>query len=113
MLKLARRYLRRIDGPLLLMCAACSVLSVVVLVSIGQNQLGSINKASVQFIASALGLMLALALLLIAAFMLYYSVARSESFKHRFVEMACLSVGVAAVSFLIGYALKTFTGIEA
>ena len=60
MLKLARRYLRRIDGPLLLMCAACSVLSVVVLVSIGQNQLGSINKASVQFIASALGLMLAL-----------------------------------------------------
>ena len=60
MLKLARRYLRRIDGPLLLMCAVCSVLSVVVLVSIGQNQLGSINKASVQFIASALGLMLAL-----------------------------------------------------
>ena len=61
----------------------------------------------------ALGLMLALALLLIAAFMFYYSVARSESFKHRFVEMACLSFGVAAVSFLIGYALKTFTGIEA
>ena len=62
MLKMARRYLRRIDGGLLAMCAACSALSVVVLVSIGQNQLGSINKASVQFIASALGLMLALIL---------------------------------------------------
>ena len=45
--------------------------------------------------------------------MFYYAVARGESFKHRFVEMACLSFGVAAVSFLIGYALKTFTGIEA
>lgn len=61
----------------------------------------------------ALALMLLLALLLIAAFMFYYAVARSESFKHRFIEMACLSFGVAAVSFLIGYALKAFTGIEA
>ena len=62
---------------------------------------------------AALGLMLFFALLLIAGFMFYYSVARGESFKHRFVEMTCLSFGVAAVSFLIGYALKTFTGIEA
>lgn len=61
----------------------------------------------------ALGLMLFFALLLIAGFMFYYSVARGENFKHRFVEMTCLSFGVAAVSFLIGFALKTFTGIEA
>lgn len=61
----------------------------------------------------ALGVMLGAALLLIAGFMFYYSVAKGENFKSRFAEMACLSFGVAAVSFLIGYALKTFTGIEA
>ncbi len=62
---------------------------------------------------AALGVMLLFALLLIAGFMFYYAVARGESFKHRFIEMTCLSFGVAAVSFFIGFALKTFTGIEA
>ena len=57
MLQLTRRYLRQIDGIFLALCAACSALSVVTLVSIGHNQLGSINKASVQFIASALGIL--------------------------------------------------------
>ena len=33
--------------------------------------------------------------------------------KKLFTEMAVLSFSVAAVSFLIGYALKTVTGIEA
>ena len=41
MLQLTRRYLRQIDGIFLALCAACSVLSVVTLVSIGHNQLGS------------------------------------------------------------------------
>ena len=57
--------------------------------------------------------MLGAALVLIAAFSFYYSVARGENFRRRFVEMACLSFGVAGVSFLIGYLLKTLTGIEA
>lgn len=61
----------------------------------------------------ALLVMLAMALLIIALFNYYYSVARSESFRKRFSEMAILSFSVAAISFLIGYALKTFTGIEA
>lgn len=60
----------------------------------------------------ALGVMLAAALLIIALFNYYYAVARSESFRKRFTEMAILSFGVAALSFLIGYALKEFTGIE-
>ena len=59
MYPLMRRYLRRVDLFMLLLCAACSVLSVVVLMSIGQTQLGSNNKASVQRIASLLGMMLA------------------------------------------------------
>lgn len=61
----------------------------------------------------ALGIMLFMALLIIGLFNYYYSVARSESFRKRFTEMAILSFGVAAISFLIGYALKVFTGIEA
>lgn len=61
----------------------------------------------------ALGLMLVAALIIIGLFNYYYAVAKSESFKKRFVEMAVLSFSVATVSFLIGYALKYFTGIEA
>lgn len=60
----------------------------------------------------ALCVMLMMALLIIAFFNYYYSVARNESFKRRFTEMAVLSFSVAAISFLIGYLLKTFTGIE-
>ena len=60
----------------------------------------------------ALGVMLAMALVIIALFNYYYSVARGESFRKRFTEMAVLSFSVAALSFLIGYALKEFTGID-
>lgn len=60
MLNLIRRYLRRVDAVYLGLCCVCSVLSVVVLVSIGQSQLGSNNKASVQLIASLLGVLLAI-----------------------------------------------------
>lgn len=59
----------------------------------------------------ALGVMLLMALIIIALFNYYYSVARGESFRKRFTEMAVLSFTVAGISFLIGYALKTFTGI--
>lgn len=60
----------------------------------------------------ALGLMLSIAVVIIALFNYYYSVARDESFRKRFTEMAALSFGVAALSFGIGYLLKIFTGIE-
>ena len=57
--------------------------------------------------------MLVLAILIIAAFNFYYSVVREESFLHRFGEMAIISFSVALLSFVIGYLLKVFTGIEA
>lgn len=60
----------------------------------------------------ALAVMLTTALIIIAAFNYYYAVARSESFRKRFIEMAVLSFSVAGLSFIIGYALKKFTGIE-
>ena len=50
--------------------------------------------------------MLTMALIIIALFNYYYSVARGESFRKRFTEMAVLSFSVAGISFLIGYALK-------
>lgn len=60
----------------------------------------------------ALGICLFGALAIIAVFNYYYSVVKSESFKRRFAEMAIISLGIAAISFLIGYALRIFTGIE-
>jgi VIT1/CCC1 family predicted Fe2+/Mn2+ transporter len=59
-----------------------------------------------------LALTLAAALVIIALFNYYVSVARDESFKHRFAEMAGLSLSVAALSFGIGFVLRTFFGIE-
>lgn len=60
----------------------------------------------------ALSVMLLAALTVIALFNYYYAVVRSESFRQRFFEMALLSFGIAGISFLIGYGLKYFTGIE-
>lgn len=60
----------------------------------------------------ALGVCLLGALAIIAIFNYYYSVVKTESFKRRFAEMGIISIGIAAISFLIGYALRIFTGIE-
>lgn len=61
----------------------------------------------------SLGITLCIAVGIIAVFNYYYSVVKDENFKHRFLEMAGLSLSVAAISFGIGYLLKLFTGIEA
>ncbi len=60
----------------------------------------------------ALGICLFGALSIIAIFNYYYSIVKTESFKRRFTEMAIISMGIAAVSFLIGYVLRTITGID-
>ena len=44
MYPLIRRYLRRVDVVYLLLCAACSAISVVVLLSIGQTQLAATTR---------------------------------------------------------------------
>nr|MBP7471837.1 VIT1/CCC1 transporter family protein [Prevotella sp.] len=61
----------------------------------------------------ASGVMLVLAISIIAVFNFYYSVVRNEQFHKRFGEMAAISLSVAFLSFIIGYLLKMFTGIEA
>ncbi len=55
---------------------------------------------------------LAAAILIIALFNYYIAVARSEPFRPRFLEMAGLSLGVAAFSFLVGLLLRTVLGVE-
>jgi VIT1/CCC1 family predicted Fe2+/Mn2+ transporter len=49
---------------------------------------------------------------IIAAFNYYIAVARSEPFKSRFLEMAGLSLGVAAFSFLVGFLLRALIGVD-
>ena len=59
-----------------------------------------------------LGCTLAEAILIIALFNYYISVAKDEPFRTRFFEMAGLSLGVAAISFLIGFLMRTFLGVD-
>lgn len=61
---------------------------------------------------AALGVMLAITVLIIFAYTFYISVAKELSFKRRFLEMALISLGVAVISFGIGYVVKVFFGIE-
>lgn len=60
----------------------------------------------------ALGCMLAIVVLIIIAFNYYLSVAKDLSFKKRFLEMAGISLGVAALSFVVGLLVKQFLGID-
>jgi VIT1/CCC1 family predicted Fe2+/Mn2+ transporter len=55
---------------------------------------------------------LSTAVLIIALFNYYISIAKDESFRERFIEMAGVSLGVAGFSFVIGYLIRIFLGIE-
>jgi len=50
--------------------------------------------------------------LVIAAFNYYVSVTRTISFKKKFSEMCLVSLGVAAISFVIGLLVKRFLGLD-
>jgi len=60
----------------------------------------------------SLGCTLAAALAIIALFNYYIAVARSEPFQSRFLEMAGLSLGVAALSFFVGLVMRTLFGVD-
>lgn len=55
---------------------------------------------------------LAIAVIIIAVFNYYISVAKDEPFKKSFLEMAGLSLGVALISFVIGYFIRGWLGID-
>jgi len=60
----------------------------------------------------ALFSMLIVVVLIIAAFNYYIAVAKNLSFKQRFVEMACISLTVAVLSFLVGLVVKNVLGVD-
>lgn len=52
------------------------------------------------------------AILIIAVFNYYISVAKGYDFKKRFFEMASISLGVAAFSFVIGNVIRVWIGVD-
>ena len=50
--------------------------------------------------------------IVILTFTYYISIEENRSFKHRFLEMFFISFGVAAISFVIGYFIRIFFGVE-
>ncbi len=59
-----------------------------------------------------LAISLTVAVLIIATFNYYISVAKDEDFRKRFFEMAGLSLSVAAFSFGIGYLIRLWLGVD-
>jgi len=55
---------------------------------------------------------LSIGVLIIAIFNYYISVAKDEPFRPRFLEMAGLSLGVATFSFVIGYFIRLWLGVD-
>ncbi len=60
----------------------------------------------------AMVVMLVMTLLIIATYNYYISVAKEVNFKKRFLTMALISLGVAAISFGIGFMAKAWLGIS-
>ena len=60
----------------------------------------------------SLGLTLFNAMLVILAFTYYISIARDLSFWRRFLEMALISLGIALISFGMGYVIRLFFDID-
>ena len=54
---------------------------------------------------------LSIAVLIVALFNFYISVAMDQPFKKRFAEMAVLSLGIAGLSFLLGLVLRVLLGV--
>jgi VIT1/CCC1 family predicted Fe2+/Mn2+ transporter len=60
----------------------------------------------------SLTITMANAIMIIFMFTFYLSVAQGLPFKKRFVEMAVISLGIAAVSFIIGFFVRQYMKIE-
>lgn len=61
----------------------------------------------------SLGTMLGMSVLIIAGYTYYIAVAKELHFRRRFLEMALISLSVAAISFGVGLLLKSVFGVDA
>jgi vacuolar iron transporter family protein len=60
----------------------------------------------------ALPVTIAVSVLLILGFTVYISVAKDRDFRRPFLEMAGISLGVAAISFGVGFGVKAWLGVD-
>lgn len=63
-------------------------------------------------IYAALGVTLTIAVLIICAYTFYITIAKNQRFWPRFLKMACISLGVAAISFGVGLVLRATIGVD-
>ncbi|MHB9034680.1 MAG: VIT1/CCC1 transporter family protein [Anaerolineae bacterium] len=61
----------------------------------------------------SLGITIVITVLIILAFNFYISVAKSVTFRNRFLEMLFITLGVAALSFLFGLVVRSVFGVQA
>ena len=90
---------------------SCSYTGVAYLVTVALLILPYLLLGNSQYM-TALFVMIAVVVLIIAGFTYYISVAKGEKFKPRFLEMTLISVGVAVVSFFVGILAKKFLGVD-
>jgi len=60
----------------------------------------------------SLGIMIFNAIVIIIIFNFYTSLTKDLSFWKRFLEMAVLSLGIAAISFAIGFMVRQLLGVD-
>ena len=60
----------------------------------------------------SLGLMIIAAILVIFIFTYYISIAKDLDFKRRFLEMATISLGITAITFIIGSVVRLLFGLD-
>lgn len=59
-----------------------------------------------------LSVAIAFSLIIILIFTFYVSVAKGQSFKSKFLEVAAIGLGVAALNFLVGYLIDKYFDIS-
>jgi len=60
----------------------------------------------------SLGWMIVNAVIVIFLFTFYTAVAKDLDFKSRFLEMTSISLGIAVLTFVIGFFIRTYFGVE-
>lgn len=90
---------------------SCSYTGIAYLVTVALLVLPYLIFQPAQYIP-ALICMLAIIVLIIAAFTYYTSVAKDQPFRSRFLEMAFISIGVAVISFGVGLLAKHLLGVD-
>jgi VIT1/CCC1 family predicted Fe2+/Mn2+ transporter len=76
------------------------------------NVVVSIFNLNIAGIYFSLGITILVVILIIMIFNFYISVAKKLNFKRRFLEMVAISLGVAVLSFGVGYLVKVLFNIE-